>query len=147
MGIPIPIFSDLSGLTDAITGPGKYRARWKMKSWLLGQPFAVGDTRGVGESYVMKITKVEEDRANDKLYIEFEVSELAGQTKEANIGAGAILITLGIIAGLALVYMSLEKVDRIVESPGGQVAIVGGGILIVAIIVGALIFYFKLLKK
>lgn len=88
--------------------------------------------------------------ANNRVIFTIEIIQPpADQPELQTAGAGAIVLTVakiaGVIIALGVVWLTLDKtfqiVEKIVDSPGGKVAVAGTGIGIAAAGIAALLYF------
>lgn len=132
MSISIPIFGGMSSLP--ISSNGKWRVTFKVASWVIAPDFSIGEEKIISGKKV-KIIEVAENRTTDELEVVFTVSDSdSNSTEPTEAGWQGILIGVMILGGLSAIALTVTKVEKIIETPAGQVLAVGTMVIIAVII-------------
>lgn len=138
MGIYLPI------PTDSVFKEGSYRFTFSYPGGLLTPPdvgtpkvYALGGKKIVVTDWTKNST---DNTLLVGVTITGETSQDSDTINQAGIPIGFLLGALAAIVGLALVYLTLVKVEKLIDSPVGSIAILAGAALVFLIL-------WKVIKK
>jgi hypothetical protein len=146
MSIDIPLYS--KSVFDSLkgTGPGKYRLYLKDVNFSLFPNWQTGYTATVSGNIVTIITRTDQREAKT-MQLVVESKPDPAYVNESNVAWGAVAIFVMIGGILVAGAFTIDKIEKIVDSPGGQVALVGGGLLIVVVVLLGLYAVYKYVSK
>ena len=133
MAINLPIYS--KKLFDSLSskGPGKYRLYLKDVNFGMTSGLAAGYTATTSGNVLTILERTENVPAKE-MQLVVEVKPDPAQVNESGVNVGLIVV-LGLIGAIvAAGAFTIDKVEKIIETPGGQAALIGGSLLIVAVI-------------
>lgn len=149
MSIDIKVYDKDSSSQLGSLENGKWRLTFEKSSNKIFDvaPFSQGQVSINGKK---KITVYDVSQPDTNTYIvtvlvqDATADEISyAQSQESGISWGLVLFGAFVIGGLLLSDMALTKVERIIDTPAGQVAFVGGSILVVVLILVGAWFLWK----
>lgn len=102
-------------------GPGEYRATFGFPEGITPSNISTPKTLTVA-GYGGTLTSYSVDAATHKVTVEFSIFTPATMDNQAQflpavIPVGAVLIAIAAVIGLGIIYLSLDKVEKLSESP------------------------------
>jgi len=146
MAIDLPIFS--KKLFDSLSskGPGKYRLYLSDVSFSLTSGLVQGYTTTVSGNILTILERVD-DIPGKRVQLVIETKPDPAAVNQAGVNVGLIVV-LGVVAAIvAAGAFTIDKVEKIIDTPGGQAALIGGSLLIVSIVLLGVYGLYRFLSR
>ena len=133
MGIYIPV------PTDSVFAEGSYRFTFSYPGGLLTPPDATTPkTYELGGRKIVVTDWVKDNTARTLrvgVTILGTTPTVKAQINQAGLPIGFLLGALAVVAGLALLYLTLVKVEKLIESPVGTVGLVAVAAVVILVLI------------